>query len=133
MKKILISIVAVAFVALMITNAYSQCTPPTTIPTPPCSCGPPGFTPGFWKHDIAVYLGLDKGGKGSYNAFEGGPLDGVKLTDAMMEGFLAEINADAGLKLDFPTAYAILQLPGWDARRTNLANWFNYEAGYGPY
>jgi len=132
-KKIVTGIVAVAFVALMITSAYAQL--PTTIPTP-CYVCYPGFTPGFWKHDIEVYLGLDKGGKGSYNAFAydnrwGTILAGTKLSDSMMKDFLDLINGYTGLNLDFQTALGILKLPGWDARRTNLCNWFNIVAGYG--
>lgn len=132
MKKTLMSIVAVAFVALMIANAYGNGTCLPTIPTPPCCCGPPGLTPGFWKHDITVRIahleGLPKAP--SYNAFP----DGTKLTDGMMDNYLDAINnANPGLNLDFYTALAILQLPGWSTDRTNLANWFNYEAGYGWY
>jgi hypothetical protein len=133
MKKVLISIAALAFAALMITSAYAAL---PTIPTP-CYVCYPGFTPGFWKHDIAVYLELDKGGKGSYNAFEydnawGSILAGTKMTASMLEGFLDLINSyNQGLNLDFPTALAILKLPGSDARRTNLCNWFNIVAGYG--
>jgi len=91
---------------------------------------PPGFTPGFWKHNIEVRLGLTKG---AYNAFEGGPLDGVKLTDAMMDGYLAAINTALGASFTFGTLLGYLQLKGWDPLRTNTANWFNYEAGYGPF
>ena len=131
MKKILISVAAAVFVALMIGNAYAQCgciTPP-----PFCPCMPPGFTPGFWKHNIEVYLGLAKGGKGSFSAFEGGPLNGVKVNAGMLEGFLAAINSALGTSLSFTDVLAILKEPGWSSSRTNLANWFNYEAGYGPY
>jgi len=126
MKKTLIGIVAVAFVALMIANAYAQC-----IPAPPlCECMPPGFTPGFWKHDIEVRLGLTNG---AYNAFEGGPLDGVKLTDALMDGYLAAINTALGTSFTFAQLLGYLQGPGWSADRTNTANWFNFVAGYGPF
>jgi len=86
----------------------------------------PGFTPGFWKHNIEVRLGLTKG---SYNAFEGGPLDGVKLTDQLMDDYLAEI--DNGLT--FTQALANLNLKGWNPLRTDTANAFNEAAGYGPY
>jgi hypothetical protein len=137
MKKALISIAALAFVALMITSVYAQSLPPA-IPAPEFCVCIPGFTPGFWKHDIAVYLELDKGGKGSYNAFEydnawGSILAGTKVTASMLDDWLSDINYWTGLSLTFAEAYAILQLPGWDARRTNLANWFNWEAGYGPF
>ena len=121
MKKTLISIVAVAFVALMISNTYAN-----------CSCRPPGFTPGFWKHNIRVYLGLTNG---KYNAFEGGDLDGVKLTDALMDGYLAAINAllDPDAPYIFEEALENLELPGWHWLRTYTANMFNWAAGYGPF
>jgi hypothetical protein len=133
MKKTLISIAAVAFVALMIANVYAQC----GVPTPPCSCGPPGFTPGFWKHNIEVRLsnapynlGLTKG---AYSAFAGGPLDGVKLTDTLMDGYLAAIQGYLGAEFTFGQALEYLKGPGWSTDRTNTANWFNWAAGYGPF
>ena len=133
MKKTLIGITAVAFVALMIANAYAQC-----VPAPPfCECLPPGFTPGFWKHDIEVRLSHapynEELTKAAYNAFEGGPLDGVKLTDAMMDGYLAAINAALGASFTFDQLLEFLNGPGWSTDRTNTANWFNYVAGYGPF
>ncbi len=98
----------------------------------------PGFTPGFWKHDIEVRLShspYDEGlTKSSYNAFSGGPLDGVKLTDAKMDSLLAIVNTMPGFTtLTFDQALANLQLPGWNQLRTDTANAFNAAAGYGPY
>jgi hypothetical protein len=129
MKKTLISIVAVTFVALMIANAYAV----ICVPAPPfcdCICYPPGFTPGFWKHNIEVRLGLTNG---AYNAFEGGPLDGAKLTDQMMDDYLAAINSALGTSFSFEALLGYLELKGWDPLRTNTANWFNFVAGYGPF
>jgi hypothetical protein len=127
MKKILIAIAAVAMMAIIIPAAFATL---PTIPAPTfCGCLCPGFTPGFWKHDLTVLLG----GPGDYNAFEGGTLDGVKVTGAMLTTWLGAINSATGLSLTPEQALAILQLPGWSTDRTNLANWFNYEAGYGPY
>jgi len=102
------------------------------IPAPKfCGCLCRGFTPGFWKHNIQVYLDLTNG---AYSAFEGGPKDGIKLTDAMMDGFLAAIKAKPGMSgFTFEQALAYLKLPGWSADRTNTANWFNWAAGYGPF
>ena len=115
MKKALIGIVAVTMLALTVNKAFA--------------C--PGFTPGFWKHNIRVRLGLTNG---EYNAFEGGPLDGVKLTDAMMDGYLTTVRSLSGIPtLTFAQALVCLNLPGWSADRTNMANWFNAAAGYGPY
>jgi len=136
MKRTLIGIVAVVFVALMIANVYATTRP---IPKPPfCGCLCPGFTPGFWKHNIQVRLShpaynLDLT-NGAYSAFEGGPKDGIKLTDAMMDSFLAAIKAKPGMSgFTFEQALAYLKLPGWSADRTNTANWFNWAAGYGPF
>jgi hypothetical protein len=131
MKKALMSVVAVAFVALMIANVYA----PLAIPPPDfgCGCRCPGFTPGFWKHNIEVRLGLTNG---AYSAFEGDglyDLDGVKLTDALMDYGLAAINTALGASFTFEQLLGYLQLKGWDPLRTNTANWFNYVAGYGPF
>jgi len=126
MKKTLMGIVAVALVALMIANVYAAIPAPTF-----CGCLCRGFTPGFWKHNIQVRLGLTNG---AYSAFEGGPKDGIKLTDAMMDGFLARIKAKPGMSgFTFEQALAYLKLQGWSADRTNTANWFNWAAGYGPF
>lgn len=127
MKKTLISIAAVAFVALMITNAYAV----ICVTTPPhCTLRCPGLTPGFWKHNIEVYLGYTNG---AYSALP----DGTKLTNGLMETYLAGIQS--GVLPDYPgipgltfdQALTFLKGPGWSADRTNIANWFNFEAGYG--
>ncbi len=91
----------------------------------------PGFTPGFWKHNIEVRLGLTNG---AYSAFEGGPRDGEKLTDALMDTLLAKVKTMPGFAgLTFTQALANLNLKGWNPLRTNTANAFNAAAGYGPY
>jgi hypothetical protein len=91
----------------------------------------PGFTPGFWKHNIEVRLGLTNG---AYSAFAGGPLDGVKLTNQMMDELLATVNTMPGFTtLTFTEALANLNLKGWNPLRTDTANAFNAAAGYGPY
>ena len=126
MKKTLISIVAVAFVALMIANVYAQL---PSVPHQPCSCGCTGLTPGFWKHNIQVYLDGDSIG---YSALP----DGTKLDDAMMLGFLTAIHNEPtipGPQFTFEQALAYLKLPGWSTDRTNTANWFNWAAGYGEF
>jgi hypothetical protein len=120
MKKLLTSVVAVALVALVIANVYAQ------VPAPNfCGCLPCGFSPGFWKHNLRVYLDYTKG---KYSAFEGGPLDGVKLTDEMMESFLDDIGSFTAEE-----ALGYLMERGWSTDRTNTANWFNKVTGYGPY
>jgi len=141
MKKTLISIAAVAFVALMIANVYAQTeTVGVSVPPLPCGCYGTGFTPGFWKHNIQVRLSHDPYNEdltsGAYSAFVGYPLDGVKLTDEMMDDLLDAIhNYPYGSppQFTFEEALAYLQGPGWSANRTNTANWFNLVAGYGPF
>ena len=46
-KKIVIGIAAVALLSAIVANAYA--------------CVGPGLSPGFWKHNIGVYLGLKNG------------------------------------------------------------------------
>jgi hypothetical protein len=141
-KKTLISMVAVAFVALMIANVYAPPTIPLpTIPPPTFCDGCPGFTPGFWKHNIKVRLSHEPYNlgltNGAYSAFEGGPRDGEKLTDDLMDAGLAAVNAALGAMgvgpFTFGELLAFLEGPGWSPDRTNTANWFNKVAGYGPF
>ncbi len=127
----------------MIGNVYAIA---VCVPAPPtCYNCHPGFTPGFWKHNIEVRLsdptynqGLTNG---AYSAFSTpnffGKLDGVKLTDDLMDASLAAINTaltNMGLPtITFNQALAYLQLQGNNPLRTNTANWFNYVNGYGYY
>jgi hypothetical protein len=84
--------------------------------------GEPGYTPGFWKHNIGVSLGYNPG---RYSAFS----DGTKLTEVMLEGY-----ADA-IPVTLEEAYEALSAkgPGMDTVRADMANAFNTEAGYGPF
>jgi len=84
----------------------------------------PGYTPGFWKHNIGVALGENRG---KYSAFED---TGIKVTEAMLIGFAA----DVGVTL--PEAYAALTAKGGPPNneiRADMANAFNEAAGYGPF
>lgn len=97
-----------------------------------------GFTPGFWKHNIEVRLSHDPYNldltNAAYNAFSGGPRDGDKLTDALMDQLLASVNTMPGFAgLTFEDLLANLKLKGNDPLRTATANAFNAAAGYGPY
>ena len=49
MKKILIGTAAIALMALLMVGTASACV------------YGPGLSPGFWKHNLGVYLGLEKG------------------------------------------------------------------------
>lgn len=86
-----------------------------------------GFTPGFWKHNIGVALGYNPG---AYSAFSGGPLDGVHLTEAMLQGYATTVG------VTFQQAYNVLSTGGGGAiaqARIDMANAFNAAAGYGPF
>jgi hypothetical protein len=134
LKKITLSLLAMSVAMLMICSAYAV--PIAAVATPIdapcfcCTCCDPGFTPGFWRHNIQVRLHLTNG---KYSAFEGGPFDGVKLNDAAMDYALELINAYLGSSYTFEQLLDNLNLKGWNEYRTNTANWFNFVAGYGPY
>ena len=84
---------------------------------------PCGLSPGFWKHNIAVYLGENPG---SYSV----PHDGEPRIDGpTLEGYLADIGVSAG------DAYAALTAKGKGSAeiRLNMANLLNDAAGYAPY
>ena len=135
MKKLTITLLAITATILMITSVYAipPTAPPPDLPEPP-TCGTcSGFTPGFWKHNIKVRLGLTNG---KYSAFSRDGtmyLAGTKLTDTIMDDLLSAINTQYGTSLTFAELYTALRGPGWSADRTNAANLFNEAAGYGPY
>jgi hypothetical protein len=82
----------------------------------------PGYTPGFWKHNIGVALGYNPG---NYSAFR----DGTKLTEAMLQGYATTIGVTLQEAYDALTAKG----PGMDMVRADMANAFNAAAGYGPF
>ncbi len=87
----------------------------------------PGFTPGFWKHNLGVALGYNPG---KYSAFTGGPLDGVKVTESK----LLELAGIVGVTLE--QAYAAVNAKGGPPNnqiRADMANAFNAAAGYGDF
>jgi len=84
----------------------------------------PGLTPGFWKHNIGVYLGLNPG---KYSAFP----DGTKLTGPMLEGFAATVGVSLQEAYDAVSAKG--NTAGQAAIRADMANAFNAAAGYGPF
>ena len=129
-RKMLFSIATIALMSMLIAVAYAPLAVP--IPPTPCGCYYPGFTPGFWKHNINVRLDPTMP-RTAYSAFVGGPLDGVKLDNDMMDGYLAAINSALGASFTFEQLLGYLELKGNDPLRTNTANWFNYVAGYYPY
>lgn len=82
------------------------------------------YTPGYWKHNVRVYVE----GQGSYSA----DIDKVKESDALMECYEAWIqaNRDPSFTLEGANADFWLQGPGVQARRQELADWFNYAKYY---
>jgi hypothetical protein len=137
MKKILAGIVSVALLSIMVSSVYA-----IAVPAPyNCPEWPNGFTPGFWKHNIEVRLShapyTEALTNGKYSAFgwanANDELDGVKLTDQLMDTLLAGINSRLGTAFTFDQLLANLQLTGNSVDRTNTANQFNYQAGYSWY
>jgi len=87
----------------------------------------PGLTPGFWKNNLAVYLGLAKGNRG-YSDPTGSPT----VTKDTMGAFFAGLDDNLGGPYDLEQLYRNLcpQLDGITADiRDAAANVFNVEAG----
>ncbi len=87
----------------------------------------PGFTPGFWKHNIGIAIGE---ANGAYSAFQGGPLDGQKCSATLLNNLAAIV----GVSLE--EAYEVMSTGGGGAiaqARIDMANAFNAAAGYGPF
>ena len=133
MKKILVSIVAIMFTALMITNVFAVPSFVPAVPCPPTNCGAcPGFTPGFWKHNIQVRLSNEPELMDLTNGAYSAAYD-TKMSDVIMDGFLVAIKGNAGMEeATFESLLAAMQArgPGSVVARTNAANWFNYVAGF---
>jgi len=119
--KILLAMAAVAMLALMVAPAFAY--------TPPCCCTA-GRTPGFWKHNLGVALGISPG---DYSSI----YDDVKLTyDDMvyLVGTFDSFPAD----VDTPTEqlqwfYDLVNTKGGGAdgaaTRNMAANFLNAAAG----
>jgi hypothetical protein len=81
----------------------------------------PGLSPGFWKHNIGVYLGLKKGAYSS-------PYEGFDRST--MPTFLESLG------IDLEDAFAALSARGGGAiaqARLDMANALNAAAGFQPY
>ena len=114
LKKIVLTLLAISLLTIIITSVSAQC-----IPTPPC--GTPGRTPGFWKHNIGVYLGLRNGNYSSpWEEFD------KELWPVFLEYLATEI------PIDLLDAYNILNTGGGGAiaeARHATADLFNAAAG----
>jgi hypothetical protein len=123
MKTNLLVVLFALTIMLGVTNVYA-----ISIPCPPINCeGCPGLTPGFWKHNIQVYLGLTKG---AYSAAYD-----TKMDDIAMENLLSLIQGGGFPQATFENLLEALQAkgPGSEVIRTNAANWLNWAAGYVPF
>jgi len=106
------TILALTFLAVfaMFVNATYAC----------CHCKP-GLSPGYWKHNVRVYVE----GIGSYS---GDP----KETATSMEDYEAEIAlVHSGFTLEW--ANEKFQDNQYKSMWLTIANWFNRAAGRSPY
>jgi len=109
LKNLALGLTAVMLTAMMISIAFA-CEPP-----PP----PPGHSPGYWKHNVRVYVE----GRGSYSGEE---------TPALMESYEATIaGAHPGFTLEW--ANMIFWDTDYKYMWLTVANWFNEAAGLAPY
>jgi hypothetical protein len=109
-KRIFVSIFAVAAMALMI-SSVSAC----------CYCKP-GLSPGYWKHNVRVYVE----GIGSYSG------DYPKMTAELLEEYEAEIQVrHPSFTLEW--ANEMFQDNANKDMWLTIANWFNHAAGRSSY
>jgi hypothetical protein len=116
----------------MITSVYAQCIPEPCF----CECRPTGFTPGFWKHNLRVYLQETNGKYSAFSRDGYGPYyftAGTHLTNDIIADLIDDINFAIGSSFDAGELLAFLNEKGWSENRINTANWFNKVAGYGPF
>jgi hypothetical protein len=98
--------------------------------TVPPTTGGPGLTPGFWKNNLAVYLGLANGNRG-YSDPTGSPT----VTKDTMGAFFTSLDDTKGGPYDLMQLYRNLspQLDGITPDiRNAAANIFNVAAGLSP-
>jgi hypothetical protein len=117
MKKILVGIVAIALIACLVGSASA--------------CAGPGLSPGFWKHNVGVYLGLQNGAY-SDPGYTGGTVSKATMHDWLLKYF--DYGHDGGLLKEL---YDQLSTTGGGAAgaasRVAAANRFNAQADLYPY
>ena len=137
MKKILVSITAIALLALMSSSVVAAGVhlpaPDFTVWGPNTETHKVGLTPGFWKHNLSVYLGESKGAYSDTQINTG--IFGSRINEGWMDWILSEIAVRSGVSLSPEQLLADLSAkgPGSEAIRTNTANWFNYVNGFLPF
>ena len=91
----------------------------------PCGCVP-GRTPGYWKHQIKVYMGYTNGEYSWY-------FDDVKMDDDYMAAILPNVMASSGAAtIDEILAALEAKGPGSEAIRNGMNYWLNYWAHLDP-
>jgi len=109
-KKIILSVAALALIAVVVSNVYVA-----------RAC-PPGLSPGYWKHNVKVYCG----GPGSYS---GDPHE----TADTMEEYETYIQTHFYGPFTLEKANIAFQDNQYKGYWLLLANWFNAAAGRLPY
>ena len=131
MKKSLVALTAVAMLAIIIPFAFAQVLPPE--PGWPTCREFPGRTPGYWKHQIKVYLTStteEVYTMGSYSWYFDDELGvGVKMND----GYMAAILDGAGVTALEALADLEAKGPGMNVVRDAMADLLNRAAFLDPY
>ena len=110
-KRIILVVALAALIVSMVPSVFA------------CRCID-RYTPGYWKHNVRVYVKE----KGSYAA----DYDRVKESDASMGQYEAWIIAhiDSSFTLEDANDDFWARGSGVQARRQQLANWFNWAKAF---
>jgi hypothetical protein len=112
-SKIVIGIAAVVLLSVMVANAYA--------------CYGPGLSPGFWKHNLGVWLGLANG------AYSDPGYTGGIVSKATMGAWLTGLDATLEMKALYDDLCTVGGGATGAATRVAAANVFNAAAGLSPY
>ena len=109
-KRILFGVLTIALMTLMVSTVTA------------CHYCKPGLSPGYWKHNVKVYVE----GRGSYSG------DYPKMTAALLE------QCEAAIQVNHPSftlewANEKFQDNAYKDMWLTIANWFNAAAGRAPY
>jgi hypothetical protein len=113
-NKILLSLVAIALTAMMISYAYASW---------PCPCGC-GLSPGYWKHNVKVY----NGGPGHYSGDPKEDDGTMESYEGIIAGELGPTGFDGG-PFTLERANDYFQDNAYKAWWLTIANWFNAASG----
>jgi len=120
-KKIVMGIAAVALLSAIVANAYA--------------CVGPGLSPGFWKHNVGVYLQLANGKYSDPGVTGPSPIPPYTplCTKDTMGAWLHAHWTDAQLLALYNDLSTVGGGAAGDAIRVAAANVFNYMADLTPY